>query len=201
MSKFALTPGTKLNLSGVSILLVQGVAAEMDILTQVFSGLGAKTLSRAETAERGMQIVEATALDLVVVDSALPDSDGFAFVRRLRRCSHEVSRYAPVMLVTGHTQKRKIANARDSGVNFVVAKPITPQVMFQRIAWMSRDTRPFVECDTYRGPDRRFKILGPPAGMRGRREADFNGEVGAATTPNMSQDDIDAMFNPQRVSL
>jgi hypothetical protein len=43
--------------------------------------------------------------------------------------------------------------------------------LLQRILWVSRDKRPFVEVGEYLGPDRRFKMDGPPQGMA-RREGD-----------------------------
>jgi hypothetical protein len=44
-------------------------------------------------------------------------------------------------------------------------------------------------------------MLGPPPGEKGRRSDDLSAEVGMATTPNLEQDDIDALFAPKRVSL
>ena len=51
------------------------------------------------------------------------------------------------------------------------------------------------------GPDRRVRALGPPMGAKGRRKDDLSLDVGAATTPNLDQDDIDAMFQPKRATL
>jgi hypothetical protein len=65
--------------------------------------------------------------------------------------------------------------------------------------FVSRDPRPFVECDNYIGPDRRFKNTGPPAGTMGRRKTDVHDEIGEATEPNMSQDEIDAFLKPTKV--
>ena len=89
--------------------------------------------------------------------------------------------------------------ARDCGANFVVTKPLAPRVLLDRIAWLGRETRGFVEIgDGYVGPDRRFKAYGPPAGEAGRRRDDLPLEVGEAVESNMSQDDIDALMNPRR---
>ncbi|MGC5376454.1 hypothetical protein ACPXAO_23390, partial [Salmonella enterica] len=58
---------------------------------------------------------------------------------------------------------------------------------------------PFVECDSFIGPDRRFKNMGPPPGTNGRRKTDVQEDLGEATAPNMSQSEIDALLKPTKV--
>jgi hypothetical protein len=70
--------------------------------------------------------------------------------------------------------------------------------MFDRVVWLSRDEREFVESQGYVGPDRRRKAFGPPSGQKGRRDSDHSVEVGAASGPDMSQSMIDAMLNPKK---
>ncbi len=100
-----------------------------------------------------------------------------------------------MILLIGHTQKAHVLHARDCGANAVVAKPLKPDVLYRRIAWLARDIRKFVISDGYTGPDRRFKAIGPPAGTEGRRDTDLSLKVGESSAPNMSQDEIDAMLN------
>jgi hypothetical protein len=61
---------------------------------------------------------------------------------------------------------------RDAGANFTIAKPITPKIVLERILWAAKEDRQFIECETYLGPDRRFKNDGPPSGAKGRRRED-----------------------------
>jgi len=59
----------------------------------------------------------------------------------------------------------------------------------------------FVECDTYFGPDRRYKNEGPPPEFPdGRRREDVTTELGEAAEPNMSQDELDNLIKPQKVN-
>ena len=67
----------------------------------------------------------------------------------------------------------------------------------QRIIWLLNDQRKFVTSPGYNGPDRRVKALGPPVGQKGRRHDDLSADVGTATTPNLEQDEIDALFSPK----
>ena len=82
-----------------------------------------------------------------------------------------VNAFAPTMLVSGHTQLRNVQRARDCGANYIVAKPVSPDVLLERIIWVAREKRPFIQCDSYFGPDRRVHDTGPPPGVAERRKS------------------------------
>jgi len=195
-------PEARLNLTKATVLLLQNNQAELDIMGQVFIGFGVKAIRKCLTLNDAESCINSGAVfDLVIVDCDMPGGAGFDFVTRLRRMEGSDNRLAPIMLVSGHTAPSSIVRARDCGANFVVAKPITPKVMFDRVLWLAREERQFVVSDAYVGPDRRHKTFGPPAGMKGRRHDDVSAKLGKAAGPDMSQDDIDAMLNPKRAAL
>ena len=192
----------RLNLSKATVLLLQNNQAELDIMGQVFIGFGVRAIRKCLTlAEADDCIRSGVVFDLLIVDCDMPGGAGFDFVTRVRRMEDGDNRLAPIMLVSGHTIPSSITRARDCGANFVVAKPITPKVMFDRVMWLAREERQFVVSDGYVGPDRRHKTFGPPAGMKGRRHDDVSSKLGKASGPDMSQSDIDAMLNPKRAAL
>jgi DNA-binding response OmpR family regulator len=145
-------------------------------------------------------VVQERMINLVIVDSALNDAEGYEFISWLRRAELDPNSFVPVILVTGHTKPSQVFRGRDSGASFVVAKPASPVVMMQRIVWLLSDERDFVTSETYCGPDRRVRAIGPPVGMKGRRHDDLSADLGIATTPNLDQDEIDALFSPKAVA-
>ena len=193
-------PPARLNLEKAAILLLDGDQMSMDILSQILSGFGAKNIQKFTTVEAAQRSVQHSEFDLVIVDPSMMGSEGYKFITWLRRNSAG-NRYTSVLIVTGQTQTSRIGAARDAGANFVVAKPLTPAVVLDRIMWMARDKRPHVDCKAYAGPDRRFKFEGPPPGSDGRRDGDLSAAVGDASQPNLSQADIDAMMQPRKVTL
>jgi len=188
----------RLNLSKTTVLLVQNNQAELDILGQVFIGFGVKAIRKVLSAADAAEVVRRVDFELIVVDGDLPDGAGFDLVRSIRSEDDGRNRLAPILLVAGHTPPSSVMRARDCGANFVVTKPITPKVLFDRILWLVQDEREFVECDTYVGPDRRHKQFGPPPGMAGRRKDDLSLEVGYAVGPDLAQAEIDALLNPRK---
>lgn len=190
-------PGSRIYLGSVVVMLVESNPLEADILAQVLNGFKVKRLCRCSTAAQAADRLKQDAPDLVVVGAVQNGADGFEFIRTLRRDRDEMLRTAPVILLTGHTLQADVLRARDCGASFVVAKPVTPQILYERVLWLIRDRRGFIFNESYAGPDRRFQKLGPPPGAKGRRKDDVSLKVGEATEANMSQNEIDAFFQPK----
>jgi len=190
----------RVNLSAAEVLLACGDLQGLNIMCEMFAGFGVHSPRRCQTMEEAKAVVQERAINLIVVDAALGDADGHEFISWLRRAELDPNSFAPVILVTGHTKSSQVCRGRDAGASFVVAKPAAPMVMMQRIVWLMNDQRKFVSSPGYCGPDRRVKALGPPVGMKGRRHDDLSLEVGMATTPNLDQNEIDALFKPKAVA-
>lgn len=196
-----LNPSTRINLERATVLVLDDNGASLDILSGVVSGFGVRTLHRAESVKDAQALVKVHTFDLIISDVQMPEVDGYEFIQWLRREAPEQNRYVPVILVTGHTRISQVFKNRDAGSNFTVAKPITPKILLERIFWVAREERAFIECDTYIGPDRRFKHEGPPPGTDGRRKDDLQGEVGDAQEPNMSQEEINNLMKVAKVQI
>jgi len=168
----AATDKARINLERASILLVD-TPLGVDVLSHVFYGFGARNLYRCRSAAEAMEVVAAHQLDLIITEALLPDADAYEFVRAVRQSDeYESNRFVPVMLLSAHTAASKVVMSRDCGANFFVAKPISPRVMMDRLLWVSREKRQYLQTDTYAGPDRRFHDEPLPEGVQGRRRND-----------------------------
>lgn len=197
----ALDPAIRINLERSVVLLVDDNPQALEALAGMVRGFGVRKQFKCKSGAEAMHIVKTQELDLIVIDSAMPDMDGYDFVRWLRREAQPEAQFTPVIMLTGHAARSMVEKSRDCGANFVMARPFTPEILLQRIFWVAKDERQMVKADSYVGPDRRFKNLGPPLGVKGRRKDDLSGHIGAATDPNLDQMDIDQMFKPARVQL
>jgi DNA-binding response OmpR family regulator len=191
----------RFNLQRASVLLLEPTQMGMNILVQILVGFGARSMNRCETVAEAEQAVQKAEFDLMVVDAMGSEGAGYDFVHWLRRSNIQPNCYAPVLLTSAHTPNGAVSRARDCGAHFIIAKPLTPISVLERIIWISREGRRFVECDSYIGPDRRFKNEGVPAGMEGRRRDDLPPVVGEAVDPNLEQGAIDSLFKTRKVQL
>ncbi len=196
----ALDPNAKFDLSKVTAMVIDGSQHSLDVTAQILKGFGVSTILRCETVEEADKLIKTKSVDLIIIDPAIGGGAGYDFVIALRH-SASPSAYSPVILISGHVRRSDVARARNTGANFVVTKPLSPVVLLQRILWIAKDKRPFVEVGGYIGPDRRFKFEGPPVGSDGRRSNDLKSPLGDADEPNLSQDELTAMIRPQRVVI
>lgn len=191
----------RVNLEHVSVLLIDDNPQALDILSSVCQGFGVKEQIRCNSALDATEIIKRRPVDLILVDCAMPEMDGYDFIHWLRREAPTATRRIPVVMLTSHAATSRVNKSRDCGASFIVTKPLTPNVLLQRIVWLSTDEREFIESETYVGPDRRVRNMGPPLNVAGRRSGDLSTHVGAAVEANMDQSDIDNMFKPRRVAL
>lgn len=190
----------RIDLRQARVLCADETSQGVEILGQILMGFGVQTIVRAQSADDFRRVVSKQAFDLILIDASL-GGNGYDLVQWLRRSTLEVNRYAPTVVLSGHTPRSQVELARDCGASFVVTKPVSPTTLLERVLWVGRTARMFVEAETYVGPDRRFKNQGVPADTKGRRKGDLSEDVGEAVDPNMSQDDIDSLLKPQRVAL
>ncbi len=196
----AIDSSARFDLSKAIAMVVDGSLHSLDVSAQILKGFGVASVLRCGTVEEAEKLTGVKSIDVIVIDPSIGGGAGYSFIRNLRHSSGPSS-YAPVILVSGHIRQSDVARARNTGANFVITKPLSPTVLLQRILWIARDKRPFVEVGEYIGPDRRFKFEGPPGGGDGRRNDDLKAPLGDADEPNLSQDEVSLMIKPQRVMI
>lgn len=187
----------RMKLKGITTLVADSDSHALVILQQMMRGLGMDPPTVAHGGQEARTLLESKNFDLCLLEADLPDISAADLIRDLRRKPPPL-KFLPVIVITGYSHLRNVMAARDAGAHSVVKKPVSPQSLYDHIAWAAQPNRNFIETDTYIGPDRRFKFMGPPNGV-GRRASDLSAEIGEATEPNMSQDEIDAMIRPTRV--
>lgn len=143
-----------MSLEGIRVLYVDDSAPMRSIVRAVLRGLGVGEVYDAGSGAEGLSLLKRFAPDLVIVDFEMPPPDGPEFIRALRTRGDEL-RFAPVILLTAHTDIRRLQLARDAGVSEIMAKPITIRHVVDKLNAAIMHPRPFVLADTYCGPDRR----------------------------------------------
>ncbi|MBY0565077.1 MAG: response regulator [Hyphomonadaceae bacterium] len=191
----------RINLSKASILLLETSQHALETLDQICKGFGVREIHRCLTIAEAETVMRTRDVHLVLIDPAVEADAGHGFIRDLRKSKVEQQARIPIVALCGHPTLEEVGCCRDCGANFVVAKPITPGALLQRLQWVAKDQRDFVFTQAYVGPDRRFKFEGPPPATAGRREGDKLLPLGDALEPNLSQTDIDMLIKPQKVAL
>jgi CheY-like chemotaxis protein len=125
------------------------------LLTEILRAIGVKQVFEASDGAEALQILRGSPIDIVMTDLAMQPLDGIDFVRLLRNSQDSPNPMIPVIMITGHSTMRRVAEARDVGVTEFLSKPVTARGVIERINRVVEHPRPFVRTGDYFGPDRR----------------------------------------------
>ena len=157
-------------------LIVEDNAHMRSLLRALLNSIGIREIAEAANGNGGLMLLRERRSDLILTDLAMKPMDGLEFTRRVRNDEQSPNPFVPIIMITGHTEKHRVEAARDAGVTEFLAKPITANNLFSRIAEIVERPRAFVRSDNYFGPDRRRQRLDDYAGPW-RRKDDVEQEV------------------------
>jgi len=196
LSRFGMKNPT-VHLRDLVILVADPNSYLRRVVNGMLRGFGANKVLEVEQSLGLFQALSNQKIDILLCDTRLPPHGGLKLTRTIRRNSENENRTVPILLMSSDTSETMIKNARDAGANMVVAKPMSPISLYDRLGWIAFNSRPFIDTTTYFGPDRRFKIEGYPGGV-GRRKGDKVIEVAEEVGPALAQNDIDNLFGAAR---
>ena len=110
-------------LDGLRILVVDDEADTRDLLRQGLEYCGAK-VTVAESAAEAMDLMKMSVPDVLISDIGMPGTDGYDFIRQIRKLSaHRGGRVAAVAL-TAYTRIEDRLQALRAGYDMHVPKPV-----------------------------------------------------------------------------
>ena len=97
-----------------------------------------------------------------------------SLTQMIRQPGANANPYVSIIMLTGHSEKRRVIAARDAGITEFLAKPISAKSLYQRIVNVVANPRPFIKTKSYFGPDRRRNVnpnyVGPERRRGGRAD-------------------------------
>ena len=117
----------------------------------------------------------------MITDWAMPILDGLELTQMIRKPDANANPYVPIIMLSGHSEKNRVMQARDAGVTEFLAKPISAKGLYQRILNVVANPRPFIKTKTYFGPDRRRNTNATYIGPERR----IGGEVEVLPQPSL----------------
>ena len=143
------------SLQALQVLLVDDNQHMRAITSAVLQSAGVRKVREAADGAAGLEILREQAIDLAIVDFNMFPLDGVEFTRLVRNSPDTANPYLPIIMMTGHSEKSRVYEARDAGVTEFVVKPITAKAIRHRIQALIFRPRPVVKTEGYFGPDRR----------------------------------------------
>lgn len=152
------------DLKAIEIMLIDDNRQMRAITAAILQAAGCRMIREMGDGAAALQSLHQKRVDLAIVDFNMFPLDGVAFTRLVRNSADSVDPFLPIIMMTGHSAKHRVMEARDAGVTEFVTKPFTPKALLDRIHAVIQNPRPFVRTDGYFGPDRRRRPLPGYAG-------------------------------------
>lgn len=148
------------------------------IVRQLLHGFGSREIYEAEDGATGLEGFNSHNPDIVITDWTMPILDGLELTQMIRKPDANSNPYVPIIMLSGHSEKSRVIQARDAGVTEFLTKPIAAKALYERILSVVLNPRPFIKTATYFGPDRRRNVNPNYSGPERRK-----GEEDAETIP------------------
>ena len=159
------------SLSTLKVLIVDPAKSLRDVLPTALNGAGIFDVKRlAEWPAASPSATSGRHLLFIDWDAGPQEAIGLARALRVRGAS-SWNPQLPVIMVMGQANAPAIRQMRDCGVNEMLLKPLTTAAVMDRLSRVILKPRPFIDCQSYFGPDRRRRG-NQPFGGPFRRRAD-----------------------------
>lgn len=166
----------------IRVLIVDDQKYGRDLLKTIMKSIGVGVVDCAPDGESAFFIFRENPADIVLTDWLMEPTCGLALTRRLRTDPQSPNPQVPIIMASGFSERWRVLQARDAGVNEYLVKPFAGKQLLERFAAIIEHPRPFIRAGSFFGPDRRrkssFDYVGPK-----RRGIDFNDERGEAPAP------------------
>ena len=143
------------SLKSLNVLLVDDNQNMRAIAAAVLHSADIRSVKEAEEGTAAFDLLRRHPIDLAIVDFNMFPLDGVEFTRLVRTGPDSPNIYLPIIMMTGHSERARVYEARDAGVNEFIVKPITAKAMLDRINAVILRPRAFIKSEGYIGPCRR----------------------------------------------
>ena len=153
------------NLQNLKFVVIDDNQHMRVLVRQLLHAFGVRSIREAEDGASALKLLRTFDTDMAICDWNMQPLNGTEFTRMVRTSTDIKNPFLPIIMLTGHTEFRRVAEARDSGIDEYLAKPISAWSLYRRIVSIIENRRNFIETPTYFGPDRRRR--GGPSNYSG----------------------------------
>lgn len=156
--------------SRLRILVIEDNNLMTNILRTFLRGFGIHNIQETDNAISGFEELQNSSFDIILVDNLMNTFSGIEFTRAIRTAKDSPNCALPIIMISGHTEKSKILQARDAGVNEFIGKPLSAQTLISKINEVLFNPRQFKKTAKFVGPDRRRRNPALYSGVERRAE-------------------------------
>ncbi len=148
------------DISKVRILVVDSSPVMQQLLKALLKALKVTDVQFFTSGREALSQMKLFSPDLVLADWLTDDMSGIDLVKEIRTGKMSPNPFISIIMMSGLSSYESIIEARNSGINEFLAKPISPKTLYEKICHVIERPRRFIRCSSYFGPDRRRKKAG-----------------------------------------
>src|SRR5471030_2207735 len=138
--------------AATKVLVVDDEHYMRKVVRTLLMSIGFRTIYEAPDGPTGLETIRTMAPDVVIVDWQMPGLDGASFVRMVRSPDTFPYPNVPIIMLTGHSERSRVIEAVQIGVNEFLLKPVSSKSLHSRMVSVLTNPRPIVKSGTYYGP-------------------------------------------------
>lgn len=129
-------PERQVTLTGTRILAVEDNDINREILMEILSAYGA-VVTPAINGQEAVELFSqspVSSFDVILMDIQMPVLDGYGAAKAIRALERTDSRSVPIFALTANAFKKEADQARESGMDDVITKPLDVNILLQKLA-------------------------------------------------------------------
>lgn len=135
------------DMAGLDVLIVDDHAQTRQILGSVIKGFGVGNVRTAHDGVSALDEIGTRAPHVVILDWEMHPMNGEQLLKTMRSSADPAMALIPAIVLTAHSNAVTVRQARESGANSVIVKPIVPQRLFDHIRKVLVDRRAYTKQD------------------------------------------------------
>jgi CheY-like chemotaxis protein len=160
-----------LDLSEVRIVVVDDNEFAMTLIRRLLRAMRITEVTTCSNPEAAAEVIKQANADILIVDIDMPVKTGLELIHEIRHGQAGIAKDMSILVASAHVDREHVEKARNEGANWVVAKPLSFRSLYDGLARVTLDDRPFIEEKGYVGPCRRTRAMpvDDPASERRKR--------------------------------
>ena len=136
----------------LAVLVVEDNPFMRSLVRNMLSHIGVGKVHEASDGIMALEIIRAVSPDLIVLDWEMPLLNGPELVRIVRSPGVFPLPDIPIIMLTAHGERWRVAEAAKLGVNEFLCKPVSARALLDRILSILLKPRESIHLGEYYGP-------------------------------------------------
>jgi PAS domain S-box-containing protein len=129
----------RLSLKGAKILVIDDESDARELIKRLLIDRGAHVVA-ADSADRGLELIQSEKPDLVLSDIGMPEKDGYEFIRAVRKLPPDGGGRTPAVALTAFARSEDRTRAMMAGYQVHLSKPVEAQELIATVASLTGRT-------------------------------------------------------------